>query len=303
MTTRSATDLERGIREAVAHLRTWKRGERRAPHKPLLLLYALGRIQAGAPRLADFVEAESCLKSLLERFGPPSKAAHPLYPFWHLQGDGLWEVPRGKDAARRGGHAPLVSLARELHLEGGFPEPIERLLKRRPVLVSELGRAILEEHFPESLQDEIAEAAGLDLTAQGGAKRQARPPGFREEILRAYEYRCAICGFQALLDGAVIGVEAAHVRWHAYGGPAVVENGVALCVLHHKLFDLGVLGISPGRSVLVSTRASGEAEASARMIPFAGRRLRSPQEGKQAVGEAFAGWHRREVFRGPERAA
>jgi putative restriction endonuclease len=303
MTTRPAADLERGIREAVAHLRTWKRGERRAPHKPLLLLYALGRIQAGAPRLVDFVEAEPCLKALLDRFGPPSKAAHPLYPFWHLQGDGLWEVPRGKDATRRDVQEPLVSLARELHLEGGFPEPVERLLKRRPVLVSELGRTILEEHFPESLHDEIAEAAGLELAAQGAAKRQARPPGFRDEILRAYEHRCAICGFQALLDGAVIGVEAAHVRWHAYGGPAVVENGVALCVLHHKLFDLGVLGISPGRRVLVSTRASGEAEASARMIPFAGRLLRSPQSGKQAVGEDFAGWHRREVFRSPARVA
>src|SRR5262245_28003008 len=67
---------ERFVRNAVAHLRTWKRGERRAPHKPLLLLYALARIQEGAPRLVDFVEAEPVLASLLDRFGPSPGKTH-----------------------------------------------------------------------------------------------------------------------------------------------------------------------------------------------------------------------------------
>jgi len=28
-----------------------------------------------------------------------------------------------------------------------------------------------------------------------------------------------------------------HIRWHAHGGPDKVPNGLALCALHHRLFD------------------------------------------------------------------
>lgn len=302
MTAPNPSDLDRQVRAAVANLRTWKRGERRAPHKPLLLLYALGRLQRGEARLVDFVEAEPRLHALLARFGPSSTTTHPIYPFWHLQSDGLWEVPRGDDCARRGSSSqPQVSVARERHLEGGFPSPIQQLLQRRPALASELAREILAEHFPESLHDEIAEAAGIDLDVRSTSSRLPRPPGFRDEVLRAYEHRCAICGFQALLDGTAIGVEAAHVRWHAYEGPSVIENGLALCVLHHKFFDLGVLGIAPERTILVSARVSGGAEASAHVVDHAGKPLRKPQAGTHEVTEDFVDWHRREVFRHPAR--
>jgi len=298
------SDLERQVCAAVANLRTWKRGERRAPHKPLLLLYALGRLQRGEARLVDFVEAEPRLAELLARFGPSSTSTHPIYPFWHLQTDGLWDVPRGGDGARRGSSAqPLVSVAREQHLEGGFPAPIQQLLQRRPALASELAREILAEHFPESLHDEIAEAAGIDLDVRSTSSRLPRPAGFRDEVLRAYEHQCAICGFQALLDGTAIGVEAAHVRWHAYDGPSVIENGLALCVLHHKFFDLGVLGLAPERTILVSARVSGGVGASTQIVDHAGMPLRDPQAGTQGVSEDYVDWHRREVFRHPARGS
>jgi predicted restriction endonuclease len=37
------------------------------------------------------------------------------------------------------------------------------------------------------------------------------------------------------------------VRWHSQAGPDVVANGLALCALHHALFDLGVLGLTAER--------------------------------------------------------
>jgi predicted restriction endonuclease len=39
-----------------------------------------------------------------------------------------------------------------------------------------------------------------------------------------------------------VGIEAAHVRWHSQAGPDVVANGLALCALHHALFDLAIFG-------------------------------------------------------------
>lgn len=51
----------------VRDLRQWRSGGQRAPHKPLLLLLALGRMQAGGERLMSFEEAEEPLCRLPEQ--------------------------------------------------------------------------------------------------------------------------------------------------------------------------------------------------------------------------------------------
>jgi hypothetical protein len=48
-----------------AELQTWKRDGERAPHKPLLILLALGRLQRGDDRLMSFVSIEKDLSQLL----------------------------------------------------------------------------------------------------------------------------------------------------------------------------------------------------------------------------------------------
>ncbi|WP_297811733.1 HNH endonuclease signature motif containing protein [uncultured Methylophaga sp.] len=65
---------------------------------------------------------------------------------------------------------------------------------------------------------------------------------FRETLLKAYESRCAICGFsfkQAL--------EAAHIVPWSKAKPEErisPSNGVLLCSNHHKLFDEGIIQIT-----------------------------------------------------------
>ena len=78
---------------ALDNLNVWKRGGVRAPHKPLLLLLALGRLSQDENRLVRYEDVEARLRQLLERFGPPRQVTHPEFPFWHLQTDGIWEIP------------------------------------------------------------------------------------------------------------------------------------------------------------------------------------------------------------------
>ncbi len=61
-----------------------------------------------------------------------------------------------------------------------------------------------------------------------------------------------MCGFDGALGRNPVGLEAAHVRWHSQDGPDVVANGLALCALHHALFDLGVLGLTAELHIRVS---------------------------------------------------
>lgn len=64
----------------------------------------------------------------------------------------------------------------------------------------------------------------------------SRSPRFRQEVLRAYSHRCAMCEIQLDL------VEAAHIVPHAHPkGFDTVSNGLALCALHHRSFDTGLL--------------------------------------------------------------
>jgi predicted restriction endonuclease len=70
----SATILQR-----FDDLGIWKQGDQRAPHKPLLVLYALGRWQRGQTDVT-FRQAEPELTALLREFGPSRRSDHPEQP-------------------------------------------------------------------------------------------------------------------------------------------------------------------------------------------------------------------------------
>ena len=291
------------IRANFRAIRTWVRGAQRAPHKPLLLLLALGRVQRGEPRLVQFAALEVPLRKLLADFGPSRSSYNPEYPFWHLQGDNLWEIPGAEHLkAGQGNDRPLLTELRTS--SGGFTSRIDVALRANPDLVRALGHEVLDAHFPASLHEDILGATGLDLDppTQQGARR-GRDRAFRELVLGAYGYQCAVCGLDARLDGGAIGLEAAHVHWHANNGPDAVENGLCLCALHHKALDLGLIGLDERRLVLVSGRLHGGQAVEAQLGRFHRRALIGPLHGRTPVAEQHAAWHRKQVFKGPERAA
>jgi putative restriction endonuclease len=77
--------------ERTAKLRQWSGNGTRAPHKPLLLLYALGRFQDDTQGELRYTAVESDLQQLLAEYGPANRTT-PAYPFHHLVSDGVWEV-------------------------------------------------------------------------------------------------------------------------------------------------------------------------------------------------------------------
>lgn len=287
--------------ERLSALRQWRSGDQRAPHKPLLLLLALANVQRGGPRLRPFTDIESPLNRLLEEYGPPRRRHQPRYPFWHLQSDGLWEVV---------GHAPLggysaasdppVALLRDESTRGGLPRSVDRLLRGDPALVARAAQLLLDEHFAPSIHEDLLLDVGLE-TRLVQAGRPGRDPAFRLEVLRAYEYACAMCGFDGQLETVSVGVEAAHVRWWALQGPDWLENALALCSLHHRAFDRGVVGLDEDHRIMVSRLFRGGPSAHTLIIDLQDRPLRRPQPGVPAPSVTYVEWHQREVFHGPPR--
>ena len=184
--------------QRLSKLRVWKEGGKRAPHKPLLLLLAMGRAVRGEERLVPFSEIEEPLTGLLRHFGPPSKSFQPVAPFGRLPNDGLWEIP-GADSLRRTGSGDLLTAElRSQGTRGGLPKSLYRLLVSDRSAASAAAQWLLDEHFPVSMHQHILEAVGLDGLAQeecNASKGASRDPRFRELVPTAYERRCAFCGF------------------------------------------------------------------------------------------------------------
>ncbi|MFF4523970.1 phosphorothioated DNA-binding restriction endonuclease [Streptomyces bluensis] len=300
--------------ERTAKLRQWSRNGTRAPHKPLLLLYALGRFQEDADGALRYSTVEEDLHRLLAEYGPPRKTT-PAYPFHHLVSDGVWEVHTDRGPGSPGSG---VRDLREAGAAGRLAPDLRAALRREPPLLGRIARLLLDLHFPPSLHGELCESVGLELEPTESERlstvRRQRDRQMRERVLTAYEYRCAFCGYDGRIGAVPVGLEAAHVRWWAFGGPDDVENGLCLCSLHHKLFDKGVLGVgwgSPrsseaesggGHRILVSQRFVGHSPAAREHVTaLAGRPLVGPQPGVRPVAAAHRDWHTSQVFHGEPR--
>jgi putative restriction endonuclease len=296
------------VRDLLA-VRQWSRGGERAPHKPLLLLYLLGRLQQTGTTQVSFVEAEPVVDEMLAEFGPP-RSTSSAYPFHHLQSDKFWTVTTSTGDGTTGSAGAL----RRSGAEGQFVSELEAQLIEEPALIAIAANALLDANWESSLHDDILALAGLDLEAielglarervrQLKEETRRRDPAFRERVLVAYEYRCAFCGFDGRLGSRSVALDAAHMRWWAFDGPDDVSNGLAACAMHHRLFDLGVIGVTAEHAVQVSKHFVGRDEAATtHVLALHNRPLIEPQAGEPTLGDDHVEWHQREVFRVPARA-
>ena len=291
------------IRRRFQRLNIWRRGGERAPHKPLLVLYALGRLSQGKYGGIPFSEVDPALRELLAEFGPPRKSQHPEYPFWRLQNDGVWKLDKTRGLTLREGHTDARRSELLKHdVSGGFTPELDRAFREDPALIRDVVQDTLNAHFPESLHEDILAAVGLDLRdPTRTTKTRPRDARFRASVMMAYEHRCAVCGFDVRIGRQTVALEAAHVMWHQAGGPDEVDNGVALCSLHHKVFDLGTFTISRRLAIEVSEQVHGTIGLEESLLRFHGKPLRPPVNPAYAVRERYSLWHEQEVFRGPAR--
>ncbi|WP_462413635.1 phosphorothioated DNA-binding restriction endonuclease [Neobacillus sp. Marseille-QA0830] len=286
---------ENELKRKIENISIWKKGDQRAPHKPLLLLYALAQLQNEDTNYLPYKEVKEKLTSLLIEYGPKRRTYHPEEPFVRLTNDGIWDL---KSPVIINKQNPNNNLLLKNQVSGGFSTEVYNALKNNNHLVKELAQFILERHFPETIHEDILSDVGLDLDYQG---KRSRDPNFRGKILKAYEYSCAVCGFNVRLGNHLVGVEAAHIKWHQAGGPDTEENGIALCAMHHKLFDRGVFTLNEDRILLVAEEANGSNGFEEYLMKFHGKQIKSPIHPDYEPQNNFLNWHVREVFKGPSR--
>ena len=160
--------------------------------------------------------------------------------------------------------------------------------------------ALLHMEFPDTRHEEIL--ADVSLRGKTTVQRSRRDPRFTIMVMKAYEYRCSFCGFSARLEEAPVGVDAAHVQMAAHAGPDTLENGLALCALHHRLFDRGALGLDQDRHILVSQHlTTNDNEALFPILQLVGSKIRSPLKEYAPPADSRLNWHRENLFVEPAR--
>jgi putative restriction endonuclease len=298
----SDDSTEDAVLARLTVLRQHEHNGRRSPHKPLLVLLALGRLHTTGSSAISWSEARTQLADLIAEFGPASRtsrAQSAAYPFTHLRNDRVWALDHDVPMDRIG---PLA----KHRVVGRMEQALESLLAQDRALRLSAARAMVDSHFPDTIASDVLTAVGFDPNAVLHAQalvpdpadaERRRAPGWRESVIQAWDRRCAFCGYDGQVGGATVGIDAAHVRWFAFDGPDTLDNGLALCVLHHKLFDRGVLGLDSSMRIHISTAYSARTTAGRAVYQLHGQPIEA-RPGTPLPATDHVTWHRREVFKG-----
>ena len=284
--------------ERIEKVTVYKRGNERAPHKPLYLLQCIAAAQHGLARLQPFTQIEKTLREALIQFGLSTSSVSPQYPFWRLQNDGLAVVvPSGPYEFRKQASDPTKKSLVENDAHGGLIESDFDLLREDLDLQTLCTHTILDSHFPRSIHEDIIAFFNLRLSGARGNDEQTESE-FRVRIMSAYDNACALSGFSVGYRRSFPGLEAAHICWLQAGGNDDVSNGIAMTTLHRKLFHLGLLTIDEQMKVVLCSELSDMSRPPSSVSKLMGKKISLPKNPKNWPNPEALSWHRKWVYKG-----
>lgn len=163
---------------------------------------------------------------------------------------------------------------------------------------------------PETVAAELlVEARYERRRVESVISRLARDGSFRERILYAYDYRCALTGFGYRDVKAYVGgdlVEAAHLRpvGDDHAGDDSTRNGIAFTPTVHRLFDAGLFtlhytfsGLTVETSPTLGHLELGTPGTGSAIVLSSGQSLRLPREESKWPSPDFIAYHNSHVFK------
>lgn len=150
-----------GFLEVVAALRTGQLANGgRAPHKPLLLLVALGRCRAGSERVLPATEVADQLADSLRLALPDVSEPSPWEPIWRLEPE-LWTVEiDGTDPRREAATDPPITALRSPSARCGLQPVVHRALTWNAELLDQMEAMVIDRYLGGVPQEAIDRARG-----------------------------------------------------------------------------------------------------------------------------------------------
>ena len=292
-----------------------------APNKPLLLLAVIELIEQGQILENKISPSPDLFESFMKYWSiVTNRRPNLALPFFHLKRDRFWHLhaKAGYETALRvSTQIKTVSRLREIIAFASFDNELFRLLTNpydreviRQTLIdtyftdfkSEVESLITEEQqidkYRQSLLRQVKQTfSSLQPLAPTESENPIRTAGFRQAIMRIYDYTCAVCQLYVLtLDGESV-TEAAHIIPFKISGNNDVRNGISLCKLHHWAFDIGLISLDSNYEVIVSELMSEHGPTEWLLTTLQGKPILLPQHNELYPAQDALTWHREEVFR------
>ncbi len=298
-----------------------------APHKPCLLLAIIQLIEQG-DIFENKIRLSNHLKDAFARYVAqiPGRwnPRNILDPFYRLKNEGFWYLnpnagyARQLDNLMRSNRIP--SSPRQFHRlvdYAYFDEPLFIFLTQ-PDNREIVRQAIIERYFPDNRQpvEDVVKTeheigVHRQLLIQGVAehpffysaasepKNPIRGAAFRREIMRIYNYTCAVCRLRVdTIDGKSITVtDAAHIIPFNESHSDDIRNGISLCKLHHWVFDRGLISVDERYRVKVSRLIDEEGPAEWRLSNLHNEAVLLPEHERLYPAQEALAWHRGNVLR------
>lgn len=122
--------------------------------------------------------------------------------------------------------------------------------------------------------------------------RKIRESAFRERVRKEYDLACVVCGKKRFTKSKKPEVDAAHIYPKKFDGNDAIENGIALCKLHHWTFENGLFSIKDDYSIVVEKRIRTSAEYE-EIACFENSKIRLPKNVEYAPHPKFLREHRK----------
>ena len=292
-----------------------------APNKPVLLLAILELIEQGQIRENKIPSSPSLFEIFMKYWSiVTDRRPNLALPFFHLKSEGFWHhhANAGYETALKvTTQIKTVSRLREIIAHASLDGELFTLLTvphDREVLRQTLIHTYLPEHeqaierllsATEQIsvyREELLRRVEHTFSTQNHiepvqTEEPIRTAGFRQAIMRIYDYTCVVCQLYVLtLDGESV-TEAAHIIPFNISGNNDVRNGISLCQLHHWSFDRGLISVDRNYKVIVSNLMLERGPTEWLLTNLRGRLIRLPDHDELYPAQEALAWHREEVLR------
>lgn len=230
-------------------------------HQPLTLLWAIGRAAQGKPRLRRWESAYRELGRLIEEFGLEEDRPNPEFPVLWLHHHGLWDLPGHADVPAASGR-PAQQWMKERQPDSGLRPWAYEIVTDREDIRARIVVRLLSAYFHGVDHNRLLSRVGLDAISSPPSRREVvmerviRDSLLADQIKRAHDFHCQICGDRLILRQGFY-AEGAHIRplGKPHNGPDEPGNLLCLCPNHHVLFDKGMITVQA--DLTVTDTASG----------------------------------------------
>jgi len=283
-----------------------------APHKPILLLSVLERIEH-----QDIVSEE--IKITPELIGSFKKnwallviTDHSLnfaLPFYHLKNDGFWQlIPNpGYEVAL----SIQIKNLRNLNDAVAYAQLKSELFDLLTISENRniLRSVLLDTYFPQSkekyTQDgtkEYLQAIEDKILHETPAQYQleydqldeedvfVRGNSFKQWVPKIYDYTCCISGLRITTDNNISMIDACHIVPFSESHNDTISNGISLCPNLHRAFDRGLIAFNDHYEVVVSS-AFDEKPSPYSIGQFKGKRILLPKDMQYLPDLKNFKWH------------